>query len=157
MARECLRREKRWQGKGEATGGSKGLRKSELEWQGRLEGARTVEVSRGEGLQVSCSKDCPWRDYNLIACSPSLKFISLVAVVDISSEYGWNLTPSLMASSGVNNTTIALLNSSTKAGNLRRVGPVGVWCFHRRGGLHSRRWLCHPCSRGSDRFRSTLK
>ncbi len=70
-----------------------------------------MEVSRGEGLQVSCFKDCPWRDYNLIARSPNLKFISLVAVVDISSEYGWNLTPSLMASSGVNNNTIALLNS----------------------------------------------
>ncbi len=48
----------------------KGLRRSELEWPGLLEGARTVKVSRGEGLQVSCFKDCPRQSFNLIARSP---------------------------------------------------------------------------------------
>jgi hypothetical protein len=59
-----------------------------LEWLG-LEIARNVEVSRGEGLQVSCSKNCPRRNYYFIARPTDLMFTSfeVVAVVDISRHW----------------------------------------------------------------------
>ncbi len=56
LARECLRREKEWRGKGEATRGSEGLKRSELECRGGLEEQETVEVSACKGLQVLVPK-----------------------------------------------------------------------------------------------------
>jgi hypothetical protein len=51
-AGECLRRERVWRGKGEATRGSEGLNKSELK-PGRLGEAGPMKVSLVEGIASS--------------------------------------------------------------------------------------------------------
>jgi hypothetical protein len=86
MARECLRREKEWRGKGEATRGSEGLNKSELECRGGLEEQKNCGSFLLEGLQVLAPKIIRGRVLVLIARSLRFDVYQPLAVAGISSE-----------------------------------------------------------------------